>query len=200
MPMLVRRVSTGVARPLKVLIPLIKDDLRQATEAGLEYYRRAGDKLRESRAQVATHRWGVWLGQNFDLSRKTAWRYMRLSERFEEGTVPPGDPASSARASYYAVLHPDRNESKREATATARPVREAIRDVDVDMFRVAAARVERDEETRLHRELAIQLIDIGFKALATRLHPDHGGSREAMRRLNRVRDELKSVAETRRFE
>jgi hypothetical protein len=48
--------------------------------------------------------------------------------------------------------------------------------------------------------LAVELVDIGFKALATRLHPDHGGSEQAMRRLNRVRRELKSVAKTRRFE
>jgi hypothetical protein len=52
----------------------------------------------------------------------------------------------------------------------------------------------------LHRDLALELIDIGFKALATRLHPDRGGSKDAMRRLNRVRDELKTVAASRRFE
>jgi hypothetical protein len=35
--------------------------------------------------------------------------------------------------------------------------------------------------------------------MATRLHPDRGGSRDAMQRLNTVRDELKSIAATRRF-
>ena len=46
---------------------------------------------------------------------------------------------------------------------------------------------------------AANLIDLGYRALATRLHPDRGGSREAMTRLNLVRDELKSIAATRRF-
>ena len=57
----------------------------------------------------------------------------------------------------------------------------------------------RNDEVRLHRELAVELVDIGFKALASRLHPDRGGSKDAMSRLNRVREELKGLAETRRF-
>jgi hypothetical protein len=37
--------------------------------------------------------------------------------------------------------------------------------------------------------------DLGgeYRALATKLHPDRGGSKEAMARLNRVRDELKQI-------
>ena len=57
----------------------------------------------------------------------------------------------------------------------------------------------REDETKLHRDLADELIDIGYKALATKLHPDRGGSRDAMARLNIVRDELKDIAATRRF-
>jgi hypothetical protein len=44
------------------------------------------------------------------------------------------------------------------------------------------------------RELAVQLVDIGYRALAKRLHPDLGGSAEDMVRLNRARDELKAAA------
>jgi hypothetical protein len=33
------------------------------------------------------------------------------------------------------------------------------------------------EEIRLHREMAVQLIDLGYRAMAMRLHPDKGGSR-----------------------
>jgi hypothetical protein len=35
--------------------------------------------------------------------------------------------------------------------------------------------------------LALQLIDIGYKVLSVKLHPDKGGSHDAMRRLNKVR-------------
>ncbi len=42
------------------------------------------------------------------------------------------------------------------------------------------------------RKLARHLIDVGYRALALRLHPDMaGGSSEAMTRLSRVRDSLR---------
>jgi hypothetical protein len=72
-----------------------------------------------------------------------------------------------------------------------------LRDLETDLY--AQEQQTRVDEVRLHREIALELIDVGFKALATRLHPDRGGSKEAMARLNRVRKELKGVAETRRF-
>src|SRR6188508_3187001 len=39
--------STQVARPLRVLVPLIRDDLKQAEEAGLPHKQAAGLKLLE---------------------------------------------------------------------------------------------------------------------------------------------------------
>jgi hypothetical protein len=45
-----------------------------------------------------------------------------------------------------------------------------------------------DERVYGHR-----MIDIGYKALAMKLHPDKGGSQEDMARLNRVRDRLRWV-------
>jgi hypothetical protein len=92
----------------------------------------------------------------------------------------------------FEIVHPDKHrqrKNQRQAFHTKKPI---------DIF--DATRQARTEETRLLRMLAVELVDIGFKALATRLHPDHGGSEQAMRRLNRVRRELKSVAKTRRFE
>jgi Protein of unknown function (DUF3102) len=182
----------GITRPLRVLEPLIKDDLRRGNEAGLEYYRAAGDKLREARTQVATHRWGAWLSQKFELSRMTAWRYMRLSELYEEGTVSHED------TSYRELTEPGHTAKQRARTQKTRPYRKAISDVDVDD--IARHRDTREEEVRLHRELALQLIDIGFKALATRLHPDRGGSRIGMQRLNTVRRHLTDFAKSRRFD
>lgn len=51
----------------------------------------------------------------------------------------------------------------------------------------------KDKEAELRHELSIQLIDIGYKVLATKLHPDKGGSPEAMLRLNAVREILKKA-------
>jgi hypothetical protein len=46
------RTDTSVGRPLKVLIPLIKDALAAGEAAGLEHYRRAGEMLLEARALI----------------------------------------------------------------------------------------------------------------------------------------------------
>src|SRR5215472_1628406 len=52
--------------------------------------------------------------------------------------------------------------------------RRVLRDVARDDF--MQERQVREEEIRLHRELAEELVDLGYRALATRLHPDRGGS------------------------
>ncbi len=72
-----------------------------------------------------------------------------------------------------------------------------LQELDTDFY--TQEKQTRDDEVKLHRDMALELVDVGFKALATRLHPDRGGSKEAMSRLNRVRDELKGLATTRRF-
>lgn len=50
------------------------------------------------------------------------------------------------------------------------------------------------QEREAQRTLALRLIDIGYKVLAKELHPDAGGSKDAMARLHIVRDRLKSHA------
>lgn len=188
---LARAKTTAVARPLTVLVPRIQNELTAGESAGLEHYRRAGEMLLEAREQVAAFKWSGWLAKNFTLSKQTAARYMRLATIAEQhgGRI------------VHETLSEAIGERRSDAAArigASRPIREFTAHVDTD--RLSQERQVRTDEVRLHRELALELIDIGYKALATRLHPDRGGSRDAMRRLNRVRDELKGVAETRRFE
>ena len=57
--------------------------------------------------------------------------------------------------------------------------------------RLREENLTRQEEREADRQLALRLIDIGYKVLAKELHPDKGGSRDAMQRLGRVRDRLK---------
>jgi hypothetical protein len=47
------------------------------------------------------------------------------------------------------------------------------------------------EEREADLKLVAQLIDAGYRSLASKLHPDKGGSRDAMSRLSRVRDQVK---------
>lgn len=187
----VARQTRTVARPLKTLVPMIADEIRLANKAGLEHYRRAGELLLEARDQVAAFKWGAWLSKNFTLTRRTAERWMRLAEEAQD----------DSRVVHFATL--DEALGTRPSDASRRrgeyqPIRTFTAHVDRD--RLAQERQVQQDEIRLHRELALELVDIGYKALATRLHPDKGGSRDAMRRLNRVRDELRGVAENRRFE
>ncbi len=191
-----KRETTKLSRPLKVLIPLIKEDIEQGDRAGMQYYADAGDKLIEAKEshQVTHGYWGAWIKKNFALSQETARRYMRAArlraEHSENGrgaTVLPGS---------LSEMIGDRTRL-REKNASERPFRVVLQELDTDFY--TQEKQTRDEEVRLHREMALELVDIGYKALATRLHPDRGGSKDAMSRLNRVRDELKGIAETRRF-
>jgi len=68
-----------VARPLKVLVPLIKDELIAADDVGLEHYRRAGAMLVEAKENVPHGSWSRWLTKNFELSQTQAKRYMIYS-------------------------------------------------------------------------------------------------------------------------
>jgi hypothetical protein len=65
----------------------------------------------------------------------------------------------------------------------------------VDVSVLAQEAKNRAQEHALQRELAIKLIDIGYKVLSTKLHPDKGGSAEAMSRLNAVRKLLKEAVQ-----
>ena len=46
---------------------------------------------------------------------------------------------------------------------------------------------DREREKNLTRDLALRVLTSGYKTQAEKLHPDKGGSTEAMARLNQVR-------------
>jgi len=193
-PMAVQSEGRKVARPLKVLIPMIQSELQQGNSAGREHYTHAGEMLIEAKGQVGRGGWGRWLTKNFDLSDRQAQRYMQWARN--DSALRHG----VSQTSYNSLRHmdgaTDRDRENRQSK-TQQDFRRVLRDVARDDF--VQERQARDDEIRLHRDLAEELVDIGYRALATRLHPDRGGSKDAMTRLNRVRDELKQIAQTRRF-
>ena len=185
--------NTQIARPLKVLVPLIQGELQQGNSAGHEHYRRAGEMLIEAKDQVGHGGWSRWLSKNFDLSQRTAQDYMRWARTHNESRGRAAQMPSSMRE---FTGHTERRREERQSTQQQN-FRRVLRDVARDDF--VQERQTRDDEIKLHRDLADELIDLGYRALATRLHPDRGGSKDAMTRLNRVRDELKQLAQNRRF-
>lgn len=189
----IARVEKAIGRPLKVLIPLIQQDLEHGDRAGMNYYAAAGDKLLEAKPQVSHGYWGPWLSKNFDLSDRTAQNYMRYARLRAEGQNRSG--AAEIPRSLREMTGDTKRDRQRQKHE--QPFREVLQDLDIDVY--TQDKQTRDDEIRLHREMALELIDLGFKAMASRLHPDRGGSKDAMARLNRVRQELKGIAETRRF-
>jgi hypothetical protein len=190
--MAVQSEGRKVARPLKILIPMIQSELQQGNTAGHEHYCRAGEMLMEAQDQVGRGAWGRWLAKNFDLSRSTAGRYMRWAREANTHGVGQAPYASLRAMEGSTARDREHRQSKQQ-----QDFRRVLRDVARDDF--VQERQARDDEIRLHRELAEELVDLGYRALATRLHPDRGGTKDAMSRLNRVRDELKQFAQTRRF-
>jgi hypothetical protein len=126
--------------------------------------------LIEAKEQVAYGRWGVWLSKNFDLTDRTAQQYMRMArneQHFRSG-------ASEVRhASIRQMTGQTEREREHRQSKQQQDFRRVLRDVARDTF--IQERQTRDDEIKLHRDLAEELVDIGYRALATRLHPDRGG-------------------------
>ena len=191
----VARSKTQIARPLKVIVPLIQQELISGNEAGMAHYIAAGKMLNEVKdsGQVAYGSWGRWLKENFTLSRDTANDYMRVARKVDEA----GSSCRELPTSINSVLGRDRTI---KSITKKNKLKSLFDGVDkVNVTRLADERQSREDEIKLHRELALQIIDLGYRAMATRLHPDAGGSRDAMSRLNTVRHALKEFAATRRF-
>jgi DUF3102 family protein len=70
-------------RPLNVLVPLIKKDLEDASEAAeaaaMPYYRAAGEKMLEVKGQLKYGEFVPWLKRHFKIGESQAKRYMRLA-------------------------------------------------------------------------------------------------------------------------
>ena len=82
-----------------------------------------------------------------------------------------------------------------EAILANKKLKAAIRkQSDRQCGRASARGAMADPQRSEQRDLGLSLIDIGFKALAMKLHPDKGGSQKEMTRLSRVRDRLRGSA------
>lgn len=193
MTALANQTEKQVTRPLAVLVPLIKDDLQQGKEAsekaGIPYYRAAGDKMIEAKPQLDHGEFVSWIKRNFGISKQQAQRYMSLASTTND--------AQKSRARDFSSIR-DFERQTTGSTSTGKtnwhePVKQIINKAEDQMERLREYELNRAEESRAQKTLAMQLIDIGYKALATKLHPDKGGSREAMARLNTVRDRLRKL-------
>jgi hypothetical protein len=166
--------SKAVARRLAVLVRLIKKDLDDADEAAKQasqpFYKAAGEKLIEAKAQLRHGEWSDWLKRNFNRSERLARMYMSYAKT--ETALP------------FSSL----NEFNR---TTAKPKTDApAYCADAELRHANDERLRREE---FHRRVMLSIVMEGYKQFAQVLHPDKGGTTEDMASLNKARDSLKKM-------
>lgn len=180
-----------IARPLRVLVPLIKEDLAAgkaaAERAGMPHYQAAGEKLLEAKEQMKHGEFMPWVKLHFPITIQHARTYMALARHAQKES-------SLSFSNLSEFVRETSQPSYNRPPAWHEPVKEIITRVDTETLNLKRDELKRAEERDAQRQLALRLIDIGYKVLARILHPDKGGSREAMARLNAVRDRLKQNA------
>jgi hypothetical protein len=191
------KIKGGSVRPARTLISLINDALEQgdkaAAAAAMPFYRTAGLLMLEAKTQMPHGEFTSWLNRNIKRSKSQCSHYMELARATADGQKLTANDFSSLkdfRRRHLGHDVPTTGGSMRKPS-WQEPVKDAIGKVNLDALKQDA--LARQEERALQRKLALSLIDIGYKALASKLHPDKGGSREAMARLNRVRDILRDA-------
>lgn len=172
-----------LARPLKTLVPLIKDEIRLGDEAGLEHYRAAGAMLLEAKSQIPHGEFVSWSSRNFKRSQGTLIDWMKLAK------------IKKSRMRQFSSIRQALGETGIGSGKPAwqAPVQDVLKQVRAEAFNLRQHEISQTKEKQLERKLGLQLIDIGYKVLSVKMHPDKGGSHEAMQRLNRVRNILKEA-------
>ena len=142
----------------------------------------------EAKGQLSHGDFAPWLKRNFNISIRAAQLYMNFARATVDAEKRNMIPPANLRA---AVHQSSNNPNFGKHAAWHSPVKEAIGRVNVEAL-IQGVKAQQ-EERALQRKLSLSLIDIGYKALASKLHPDKGGSAAAMTRLNRVREILKKA-------
>jgi hypothetical protein len=183
-----------VTRSLKTLEGLIKEKLKQADEAAEEarqpFYEEIGPLLVEAQEQHfdSLSLFYNWATTKFGKSQTQISRYVSHargggSTRFK----------SLGESRYVAKGRGGHGEIRPASRSWVAPVDDVAERARREAFRLAQEdALTRAQEREAERKLALRLIDIGYKVLAKELHPDKlRGDRDAMQRLNRVRDKLR---------
>jgi hypothetical protein len=188
-----------VVRPLRVIESEIKEILQDA-DAAIEdaqrpYYQKIGPLLVEARDghfkgdSIGFLAWGTKkFGKNQETIRRwTALGAAATPKPFKHLEHFAHTPKARGGLGHTPRIPPG---PRRE---WAGPVNEVAERARREAFRLAQEdALTRAQERDAERKLAFRLIDIGYKVLAKELHPDKlDGDRDAMTRLNRVRDKLK---------
>ena len=171
----VQKSETPTVRPLNILASLIKSKWQEAQEAAERaaepFYIEIGELLNEAKSQMSQGEFLPWVERNFDFGERQARRYMKAviaTNHIQNGRRRPqsisaaiGEPVPSERPNTPQFV-----------------VREKIQSFNFDRFNQEEATKQKERD--LVRKLCLEIIDIGYRVLATKMHPDKpGGSEEA---------------------
>ena len=194
MSMQVAEASHEIARPLRVIEGLIKDELEQAEAAAQPYYTRIAPLLveaREGHFQGNSAGFYEWATKKFGKSRERIRTYVALGSNAHAKSFKNLDHFTHSPKSQGGLGHAPRVTALRREWGA--PVDEVAQRAQREAFLLAQQdALSYAQERDAQRQLAHRLIDIGYKVLAKELHPDKlNGDRDAMARLNKVRGKLK---------
>lgn len=189
-----------VIRPLRVieaeLKPIFDEAEGAAEEARQPYYKKAAPLLLEAREghfMNETAKFYEWAQKKFGISRTTTTRWVLFgaddkSKSFKHLDHFVHTPKSKGGLGYAPRATPVRRE-------WAHPVDEIASQARKEAFRISQEEaLNRAQERDAMRKLSHRLIAIGYRVLSKELHPDKmHGNREAMARLNRVKDILRDA-------
>jgi len=130
-----------------------------------------------------TGSWYRWLDKNFSMSIQTAKRYMLAARKEREKHTIAGK--RRFRNITEALRDTDPTYALPRHKKNEQPIRNIVDEIDTDIF--AERQKTETKERRLKKEMALELVEAGFRALSHKFHSDKGGSDDAMRRLDEVR-------------
>jgi hypothetical protein len=120
----------------------------------------------------------AWVRRNFKIGREQAQAYMKAADATKYEALQKKDSDDLHRRLFGDKREPIRPGIDAAAAAARRDNYIAEQRARVDKYEAQKALVK-------------QMLDIGYKALATKLHSDKGGSAEGMQRLHAVRNRVR---------
>jgi hypothetical protein len=180
----IEKIDKHVARPLAVIADLIKKERASANADSKKHWTVIAYLLVEAFTGFDGdwNAFQTWFNRNdFDFGFDSGKDRMLALSNLEQSRAPTSAPIPS----FTKAMRPDYKWPEDEVRAKIKRTVEGAR-------RFAQAAMERRNEEELIRQLAIKIIDVGFKVLSVKFHPDkRGGSADAMRRLNAAKAMLK---------
>lgn len=184
--------ATAEPRTVIQLTLAIKGELAALHVRGRDLYVRIGELLVALKPQIAKGKWMAHIRDNFDFSPQSATEYVKmyhLARTQQRERVTRNDVrGASARSnpSHKSNDFQAYQETMRKVGAQARHQKAPAADGK------PSPQARRDRV----RELLMQMPPMAYRALATRLHPDAGGSDWDMACLTDARDILVKLIRT----